>query len=225
MKRLERLTAILTFLQSRRYTPLSVLVEKFEMSERTIFRDLRSLEESGVPISFEKDRGYFILDRHFLPPLAFTLEEAKSFIFVERLAQKYTDAATYQHFASALEKVKNKLQGHQLQEIEQLQEQVQVYINPTYTPRNLKLAEQACTEKQVLRIEYQDFNGRLTRREVEPIGMTFYSQNWHLIAYCRLREDYRDFVLSRISQLELLSEFYTTRRYSLKEYIQSLEDH
>ena len=72
MKCIERLTGIITFLQSRNYTSLERMEEKFDVSERTIYRDLVSLHEIGVPIVFEKERGYHILDDHFIPPVSFS---------------------------------------------------------------------------------------------------------------------------------------------------------
>lgn len=224
MKRLERLTALLSYLQSRRHTGIKDLESKFQVSERTVFRDIKALHASGVPIGFDKDKGYFILDRHFLPPLAFTLDEAKSFIFIEQLAKKYTDKDIFQHFSSALEKIKNKLSDAQLTNLESLASKVGAYVNPDYDIKYLNAAEQACDKKQLLQISYQDFNGKKTLRKVEPIGITFYSQSWHLIAFCQLRDDYRDFVLSRIGQLTILEAHIQRKHLSLTEYIQKIEN-
>lgn len=223
MKRLERLTALLSYLQSRSFTKVADIEQKFAVSERTVFRDIRALEEAGVPVTFEKDKGYFVADRHFLPPLALTLEEAKSLIFVEQLAKKYTDAPTFTQFSSALEKIKNKLKNYQLADIEYLQSQVSAYISEDDTPRYLSVSEQACARKQVLKIAYQDSEGNQTQRVIEPIGMTFYSQNWHLIAFCRLRNAYRDFSLARIVRLHTTSEKFSREHLTLNEYIKNLQ--
>ena len=222
MRRLERLTAILSKLQSARFTRIEDLSERFEVSERTIYRDLKSLEEAGVPIGFEKDRGYFVLDRYFLPPLAFTEDEARSFIYVEELARKYTDPEIFGHFSSALTKIKSKLRDHQISEVESLEPNVKAYINKEYEPKFLAVADKACRTKEILKITYKGHSGKETTRTVEPIGLTFYSQNWHLIAYCNLRQDYRDFVLNRISKLENTGAYFEGR-ISLDEYIQGLK--
>lgn len=89
MKRLERLTAMLSLLQSRKYTGLTEMVSRFQVSERTIFRDFKALQAAGVPLCFEDNKGYSIIGRHFLSPLSFTLNEAKSFVFADQLAKKY----------------------------------------------------------------------------------------------------------------------------------------
>jgi len=224
MKRLDRLTALISHLQSRRFTAVDHLIERFEVSERTIYRDLKSLEEAGIPIGYEKDRGYYILDSYFLPPVAFTVEEAEAIVLVEQLAKKYTDSETLSHFSSALEKIRNKLKNYQLDEMENLQSKVQVYINPDFEQKFLPLARQACSNRLVLKLVYHDFNGKETVRLIEPIGITFYSQSWHLIAFCRLRNDYRDFSLLRVQSLTKTGETFPEGRQSLEEYIKNLEE-
>jgi predicted DNA-binding transcriptional regulator YafY len=223
VKRLERLTSLLSFLQSKRFIGIQDIETRFQVSERTIYRDIRSLQEAGVPISYEKNKGYFILDRYYLPPLAFTIEEAKSFIFVEQVAKKYIDDEIFKEFSSALEKIKNKLRTYQLDGIETIEPNVKAYINPNFTPRFLKLIEEACSHKKVMQIKYKDIMGNPSEREVEPIGITFYSQVWHLIAYCRLRNDYRDFSLSRIIEISETNETMTEKRLNLSEYIQKID--
>lgn len=223
MKRLERLTALLSLLQSRRYTLISDIEAKFEVSERTVFRDIRALEESGVPIGHEKNKGYYILQGHFIPPLAFTLDEAKSFIFVEQLARKYTDKETYTRFSSALEKIRNALKNSQLEEIEGLGEKVDAYIGRGEPHKYLSMVEQACSKKQVLHIDYQDVKGLKTSRTIEPIGITFYNQSWHVIAYCRLRSDYRDFSLVRMLDIRTTNDSFSKEHISLAQYITNLQ--
>ena len=223
MKRLERLTALLSLLQSRKFTPIQEIVHKFEISERTAFRDLKALEEAGVPIASEKEKGYFILDRHFLPPLAFTIEEAKSFIFVEQLARKYTDSEVFRHFSSALEKIKNKLRLQQIDDLETLQSSVTAYINPDFTVKYLSEVEKAIHHKHILEITYQDAKGNETQRRIEPIGVTFYSQAWHLIAYCQKREAYRDFSLMRIIQLKNTLKKTNRKLLTLWQFIKNLD--
>ena len=222
MKRLERLTALLSQLQSRRYTSIEKIVDKFQVSERTVFRDLRALEESGVPVGFEKNKGYYILDGHFLPPLAFTLDEARSFIFVEQLARKYTDKETFRQFSSALEKIKNKLNSDQLEDIEKLQTSVQAYINDAFTPRYLHLAQEACMSREILHLIYENLKGIESERKIVPIGITFYNQSWHIIAWCQMREDYRDFSLARVKNLKATGVFAEKEYLTLDGYIQKL---
>ena len=224
MKRLHRLTALLSFLQSKSFTKLEEIEARFQISQRTIYRDLQALIESGVPILFEKNQGYYLVERHFLAPMSFTLEEAKSFIFVEQLAKKYTDNNTFAHFSNALEKVKNRLKAHQLENVEVLEKSITVYIDERYKQKHLQLVEEACSSRKIIKIAYKDLKNNKTQRTIEPIGMTFYSQNWHVIAFCRLRNDYRDFVLSRIDKIEVTKETMLKKRLNLNEYINKLQN-
>ena len=224
MKRLERLTAILSFLQSRKFSKVADIKQKFNISERTVFRDIKALEEAGVPITSEKEKGYYILGGHFLPPLAFTIDEAKSLIFVEQLARKYTDEKVFGYFSSALEKIKNKLRTHQIDDLESFQSTIRAYINPDFKLKYLYEVEQACQHKHILDIQYQDAKGKQTQRLIEPIGVTFYSQTWHLIAFCQLRNDYRDFSLLRVLQLRNTFKVSNRELLTLNQFIKKLDE-
>src|SRR3982751_2466850 len=96
--RFDRIVAILTQLQSSRVMKAQDLAERFQVSLRTIYRDIRSLEEAGVPVSGEAGVGYTLMEGYRLPPVMFTQEEAASFVAADKLMQKFTDnkvAASY----------------------------------------------------------------------------------------------------------------------------------
>ncbi|MCB0279109.1 MAG: WYL domain-containing protein [Calditrichaeota bacterium] len=224
MKRLERLTALLVFLQSKRYTTVEQIRDKFSISIRTVYRDIRALIEAGTPIAYETDLGYFIASGYFLKPLHFSAAESKSLLFADQLMQKYTDRVTYSHFITAFEKIKNNLTDTQLEDIEELETKLRTYIGPNneFYTRYVLQAEHACSHKEVLFIRYQNNKQEISEREIEPIGMTFYGQNWHIIAYCNLRNDYRDFAISRIQELSVIGQ-HQKKHISLAEYIRQLE--
>src|SRR6218665_238143 len=91
LKKLNRIVAILTHLQSARTVTAQELADRFDVSLRTIYRDIRTLEESGVPVVGEAGQGYSIMEGYRLPPVMFTREEAGSFITAEKLMQNLTD--------------------------------------------------------------------------------------------------------------------------------------
>lgn len=224
MKRLERLTALLSFLQSHRYSRIAELMDKFEVSERTLYRDLRSLDEAGIPLGHDPDRGYYILETYHLPPLAFTEEEAKCFVLLGQMAKKYFDRHTLGHFTSGLDKIKVSLKTTQLERMERLEQRVRARVDEHYLPKHLGLIQEACDERLVLQLEYEDRHGQRTQRQVEPIGMTFYGQGWHMITYCRLRQDYRDFDLVRIQSLVATDDRFGADHITLQQYIERLEN-
>src|SRR5690606_29609387 len=106
MNRFDRITAILIQLQSKKVVKAQDLADRFGISLRTVYRDIRTLEEAGVPLYGEAGIGYSIVDGYRLPPVMFTREEATAFITAEKLMEKFTDASLKQHFTSAMYKVK-----------------------------------------------------------------------------------------------------------------------
>ncbi len=110
-KRFDRIVAILIQLQSKKIVKAQELANRFEVSLRTIYRDIRTLEASGVPIYSEAGVGYALMEGYRLPPVMFTREEASSFIAAEKLMQKFTDETLGKHYASAMYKLKAVLKS------------------------------------------------------------------------------------------------------------------
>ena len=98
MKRIERLTALITHIQSKKYVSTEELMERFDISIRTVYRDVASLKEIGIPIGYEEQKGYFVVEGYFLKPVSLTNEEATALILGERLMERYSDQRTNQHY-------------------------------------------------------------------------------------------------------------------------------
>jgi len=118
LKKLNRIVAILTHLQSSRVVKQSSrvvkaqeLADRFDVSLRTIYRDIRTLEDSGVPVVGEAGTGYTIMEGYRLPPVMFTREEAGSFITAEKLMKKLTDENLGNHYESAMFKIKSVMRA------------------------------------------------------------------------------------------------------------------
>lgn len=226
MNRVDRLVAILTTLQSRKYVKVEFIADKFAISLRTVYRDLKALGEIGVPIYFENQKGYTILKEFFLPPINLTNEEANAIILVAALSQKFTDKTTQNNIGSALSKIKAVLRNNEKDKADFLQSQIKVYKPLTEADHSDFLGEiqQAIIDKQALEITYTNNKEVYTKREVEPIGLTFYSNQWHLIAWCWLRNGYRDFKVNRIGALASNGKPFSKKDcYDINEYIRSLQ--
>src|ERR1700743_1454267 len=104
MNRMERLIAIITVLQSRKYVTAEKITEKNSISVRTVYRDVKALCESGIPIGFEQARGYFIMQGYFLPPVSFTSEEANALLLMEFIVSAFADQSIHAHYTTALGK-------------------------------------------------------------------------------------------------------------------------
>jgi predicted DNA-binding transcriptional regulator YafY len=206
----------------------SEIAERFEISLRTVYRDIRALEESGVPIGAEAGVGYFLMDNYKLPPVMFTKEEASALLFGEKLVEKMSDDGMKAEFCSALFKIKAILNPEEKDRLEKLYSQISVlnYTSSNVNFNRLFLSEiqQALVSKQVLEIDYQaGYGAPATKRLVEPIGLCNYSRRWHLFAWCRLRSEYRDFRLDRIQDLRVSTENFKGKQHiSMDEFIRKL---
>src|SRR3954454_9013917 len=109
MNRIDRVTAILIHLQSKKIVKAQDIAERFNISLRTVYRDIKTLEEAGVPLIGEAGIGYSIMDGYRLPPVMFTKEEATAFLTAEKLMEKLTDPLSEESYKSAMYKVRSVL--------------------------------------------------------------------------------------------------------------------
>lgn len=224
MNRIDRLSAILIHLQSKKWVTAGEIADRFGMSLRTVYRDLKALEEAGVPVGAEAGKGYFLVEGYHLPPVMFTREEAGAMLMAEKMVEKFTDNSVKEHYQSAMYKIKSVLPDIEKQFVSDLNCNIEVFYTPMAdSPNNFMLViQQALVNNQVLNIEYLSISKEEhTCREIEPVGLCFYSISWHLIAYCRLRNEYRDFRVDRIKCLTLSSEKFAPReKITMREYFQ-----
>lgn len=225
MNRIDRVTAILIQLQSRKVVKAQDIAERFGISLRTVYRDINTLEEAGIPVIGEAGVGYSIMDGYRLPPVMFTKEEAMAFLTAEKLVEKFTDAATEADYKSAMYKIRSVLRGSEKDLLENIEEHIQVtsYRLPIHEAKvnnTLQVLLRGISEKKVVAMDYQAMgNEGPTSRDIEPVGIFYSNGFWYLIAWCRLREDYRDFRTDRIHKIRLLDEVFKQQHPSLKSYL------
>lgn len=230
MNRIDRLHAILTTLQSKRVVRAEDLATRFEVSLRTIYRDIRALEAGGIPIGAEAGVGYFLTEGFQIPPIMFTREEARAMLLAGKLVNKFTDAGISNHFNDALVKVKAVLDMDKKDELDGLENDILIHPFPDQNPSmgmeelQLDKVKSALSDAQVVSMDYfSGSSGNFNTREVEPVGLTYYGSKWHLIAFCRLRQDYRDFRLDRMSKVDVKSETYQRFKHpKIQDYIDRL---
>lgn len=229
MNRIDRLTAMLIHLQSKRIVKAEELSTRFDISLRTVYRDVRALMEAGVPIGSEAGTGYFIVDGYHLPPVMFSQDEAGAMLLAAKLVEKMADQSIGEAFESALTKIKSVLNDPGREHLESLHTHIEVHrapgdSGPGFPNRFLTDIQNAVVQKKAIEIEYLSrYRDELTTRVVEPIGLFYYSNAWHLIAWCRFRNDYRDFRGDRIGKLTLTDSTFAHRDHiSLQEYAQTI---
>ncbi|MFD2284831.1 WYL domain-containing protein [Pedobacter petrophilus] len=225
MNRIDRLFGILTLLQSAKYITAEKIAQRFDMSIRTVYRDVKALGEQGIPISFEHNKGYFLVQGYFLPPVSFNTDEANALLLVESLVNGFADHSIRSHYSTALTKVKAVLKTTQKEKLETLNQHIKLQIPErlTFNYGYLSLIQQAISEKSLIELEYKNAKEVASKRCVECIGLIFYAFSWHMIAWCHLRNQYRDFNLTRIICLKNLEKpFSKTDHMPLSDYMTML---
>lgn len=202
LKKLDRVTAILTQLQSKPLVRAQDLAEKFDVSIRTIYRDVKTLENAGIPIVGEAGSGYSLMDGYKLPPVMFTKEEVLSFITAEKLMQKFSHQSLGSHYQTAMEKVRSVLKFSDRNLIQNIEKQIDIFNYRPKTEESIKnvipTILESIAEKTQLNIEYKTVDSRITNRTIEAVGVFFEFNYWYIMAFCTLRKDFRQFRVDRI---------------------------
>ena len=206
LNRFDRIVAMLIHLQSRRVVKAQDLADRFHVSLRTVYRDIRSLELSGVPVTGEAGIGYSLVEGYRLPPVMFTPEEASSFVAAEKLMQRFSDKMLGAHYQSAMFKIKSVLKGSQRDRMALLEDQIWIdsaqQLFNERTPGAMEILLDGIAEKKQIRMKYRSFDSdELTGRIIEPIGFLHENNHWYVMAYCHLRDAYRQFRTDRIYEL------------------------
>jgi predicted DNA-binding transcriptional regulator YafY len=226
MNRIDRLFGILLLLQTKKYVSADKIADQFQISTRTVYRDVKALLEQGVPISFEQTKGYYIVQGYFLPPVSFSSDEANALLIMERLVSRFADKSIFTNYTSALNKVKAVLKHSQKEKLELLNQSIKFQLNHELLNEesdHLSDLQNAISCKNIIELDYLDMNNKSSKREVEAIGLVFYAYNWHLIAWCHLRNEYRDFRVSRIAKVRNLEiSFRKPSHMGLNEYMKLL---
>ncbi|WP_400194324.1 helix-turn-helix transcriptional regulator [Hymenobacter sp. B81] len=226
MNRLNRITAILLQVQSRRSVRVQDLAERYAVHARTIYRDLRTLEEAGVPLLSVPGGGFSLAEGYRLPPVMFTREEVTALITAEKLAEQFTDAPTARFGRAAMDKLRAVLRSADRAYVEDLTPRIAVHhrgheggpqpVAADHDTRQTLL--NGVSNRQVVRLDYRAGAGAVaSARAVEPIGL-YFDLHWQLVAYCRLRQALRTFRLDRIAGAELLPERFAPRPDTLQTY-------
>jgi predicted DNA-binding transcriptional regulator YafY len=225
MNRIDRISAILIQLQSRRVVKAQSIADRFDISLRTVYRDMRTLEEAGVPIIGEAGVGYSLADGYRLPPIAFTIEEATAFITAEKLVETLTDEVNGGNYRSAMFKVRAVLRNADKDYLAGMDSRIEVLksARPPHLQTDLnplQLILKGITLNKVISLHYFSYyRQQQTQRCVEPVGVFYLDNYWHLIAFCREKNDYRDFRFDRMTQVELTVDEVTTKHPTLKDYL------
>lgn len=218
LNKTERLFALVLLLQNRPNMTSKDLADHFGVSRRTIFRDLRTLGESGVPLTYAESGGYEILEGYQLPPLMFTAREAATLLVGTAFTKLQPDHSLRADADEVALKIRSVLPGSVRDYIDRLQE------NTVIAPymRNLdpgqgshddegrwyELSEAVAKQRSAFMQYYVASRDELTKRKVDPLGLVYYSDSWNLIAYDHLRRGIRNFRLDRIRKMRVMTDVF-----------------
>jgi len=221
MNRIDRLFALVLYLQGAGTATAGEMAGHFGLSVRTIYRDMAALGEAGVPVVAEAGVGYALLRGYRLPPVNFTEEEASALVLGGRLTARLTDASIVSRLDAALCKVRAVLPGGVRDRVAGLERALATTTAAPPSPTELALLQRAVAARRVLRLGYQGAGqAEATSRLVEPHGLIHYCQRWHLIGWCRDKNAFRDFRTDRMRDVEELAETFAPREdFSAEEYI------
>lgn len=222
-KRLSRLTAILTQLQTKRLLKASELANKFSVNNRTIYRDIKALQQAGVPVLTEDGKDYTLMEGYRIPPIMFTESEANALITAEQLVLKNKDTSFVKEYTEAINKIKSVLRNNTKNKANLLSDRIVFRQNADNdrTSNYLSPLQLALTNFNLTKIKYHSTGtNQTTERVLEPFAIYSTQENWLLIAYCRLRNDFRALRLDRIQNLTVLNDKFEPHKITLQEYFE-----
>ncbi|WP_298426811.1 YafY family protein [uncultured Kordia sp.] len=224
MTQLARLISILTLLRSKRLLTATELAEKYDVSVRTIYRDIRKLEEAGVPVYTIDGRGYSLTDTYTIAPVQFTEKQANALITAEHIINQSKDISFVNDFKEALIKIKSVFKTSIQEKSEILNDKIHVFnwkLEDT-TSNVLPEIQLAITNFNVMEINYKKANDyQVSQRKIEPCAMYSTDNKWILIAWCHLRNELRAFRIDRIQTFKILEEKFEDRKFNISDYFAS----
>ena len=204
MRRADRLFQIVQLIRGRRLTTAAHLAQRLEVSQRTVYRDVADLQHQGVPIEGEAGVGYRLGQGFELPPLMFTVDEARALVASVRMAQVWQDPALAQASNMALSKILSVLPTA----ARAAAQSMAVYAPPVglepALQATLQTLREAAQAHRKLQLHYRDVADALSQRTVRPLGCFYWGKVWTLGAWCESRNAFRSFRLDRMEQVQLL---------------------
>ncbi|WP_312272882.1 YafY family protein [Pseudescherichia sp.] len=223
-RRADRLFQIVQILRGRRLTTAAHLADRLAVSERTVYRDIRDLSLSGVPVEGEAGSGYRLMSGFDLPPLMLTNKESEALMVAIRLLKTWGGESLSRELESAQEKVLAILPEESRRKAEQTRIYAPDIALQPHSRSGFDVIHQAISTQHVLRLHYRDEAGQLSCREVQPLGLFFWGEHWLLAAWCERRAGYRCFRLDRCLNIALMERrFSESADRSLTDFLRKVK--
>ena len=215
MRRADRLFRIVQMLRSGRLKTARALAERLQVSERTIYRDVRDLQLAGQPIEGEAGVGYTLRREFDLPPLMFTPEELTALVLGARLVKAWGGAENVAAANSALARIEAVLPAELAARLDAIALYAPGFMMTTAHRKLLDALHKACLSRTVLAFRYTrlgEEDSRSEQRTVRPLALTFWAGVWTLAAWCETRDDFRTFRIDRIADFAPTDRTFTPKR-------------
>jgi predicted DNA-binding transcriptional regulator YafY len=224
ISRLARITNIATMIKSKRIVTAAQIAKKFDVSIRTVYRDIKTLEHSGLPVITIEGKGYSIMDGYTLPTLMFTEAEANALVTAGHLISKTKDSSLTRNYQEALIKIKSVIRHGIKEKSDLLSDRILILrkSGQNQTSSSLSAIQLAVTNHTLTKIDYQKPNDpEAHSRFIEPHVLCYLNENWILVAWCRLRHGFRSFRIDRMSNIEFQKSTFKSRDAELKKHFAS----
>lgn len=221
MRRADRLFQIIQLLKTRRLTTANLLAEVLEVSTRTIYRDIQDLIANGIPVEGEAGVGYLLRHDVDVPPLMFNESELEAI----QIGMRMVEAWGGNELASAAKQAMIKVSAV-------LPSKLQTFNSLMFAPsfyqassefQYIDLLRKAARDREYLQLDYADAKQAKTSREIRPLAIHIWKGTWTLLAWCELRQGFRNFRLDRIILISLTQRFFPLYKgQELEDFIKQM---
>jgi predicted DNA-binding transcriptional regulator YafY len=225
MRRADRLFRIVQQLRGRRLTTAAQLAASLGVSLRTVYRDVRDLSLSGVPVEGEAGVGYRLRPGFDVPPLMFTLSEIEALAVGARMVEAWGGPVLAEGARTAIEKIVAALPADRRLAVEKTRLYAPSFHVDGRAMERLESVRDAIGARRVLRLDYRDLGGKASERDVWPLALYYWGRTWTIGAWCESRSDFRNFRVDRIASLEALSRRYPDEAGKrLADYVRAMQE-
>jgi len=217
--KIDRLISIIMILIERKKVSATKLAEMFEVTPRTIYRDIETINQAGIPIITYPgvNGGIGIMEEYKVDKKLFTTSDISTLLMG---LGSISSTLSSEEIVNTLAKVKGLIPSEQIRDIELKSSQITIDLtswigNKSLQP-NLEKIKRGMNQKKILYFKYLDRSSKQSSRKVEPYRLVLKDTNWYLQGYCISKQDFRIFKLSRISELEVLEDTFIPREFQVK---------
>lgn len=221
MRRADRLFQIVQVLRGGRLVTAAELATRLEVSERTVYRDMRDLMASGVPVDGAAGAGYILRPGYDLPPLMFTADEVEALVVGARFVRAWTGGALAQAAEAALEKIEAAVPDARRRAMSATRLYAPGFAMAEEHKARLDRVREAINGRRVMVFDYVREDGQASSRTVWPLGLFFWGRVWTLASWCETRDAFRNFRVDRMAEVRTLERGYAdVPGRTLADYLQ-----